>query len=74
MSGYSLFTNCSFYEKNNKLDYYRGKDCLKKFFQDIRKQANSIIDFEEKHISIILKNIVLYVKNHSLKITIKNIR
>ena len=27
-SGYSLFTNCSFDAANNKLDCYRGKDCL----------------------------------------------
>ena len=30
-SGYSLFTNCSFDETKNKLDFYRGKDCMEKF-------------------------------------------
>ena len=30
LSGYSLFTNCSFYITKNKLDYYRGEDCMKK--------------------------------------------
>ena len=35
-------------KKNNKLDYYRGKDCLKRFCQDLMKQARSIIDFEKK--------------------------
>ena len=34
--------------KNNKLDYYRVKDCLKKFCQDLKKQAKSIVDFEKK--------------------------
>ena len=29
-SGYSLFTHCSFDKTKNKLDYYRGKDCIKK--------------------------------------------
>ena len=48
MCGYSLFTDCSFDEKNNKLHYYRGKDCLKRFCQDLMKQARSIIDFEKK--------------------------
>ena len=48
MNGYSLFTSCSFKEKNNKLDYYRGKNCLKRFCQDLKKQARSIIDFEKK--------------------------
>ena len=48
MCGYSLFTHCSFNEKNNVIDYYRGQDCLKKFCQDLRKQAKSIVDFEKK--------------------------
>ena len=48
MSGYSLFTSCSFDEKNNVIDYYRGKDCLKKFCQDLKKQAKSIVNFEKK--------------------------
>ena len=28
--GYSLFTHCSFDKTKNKLDYYRGEDCMKK--------------------------------------------
>ena len=30
-SGYSIFTHCSFDESKNKLNYYRGDDCMKKF-------------------------------------------
>ena len=30
-SGYSIFTHCSFNKSKNKLNYYRGKDCVKKF-------------------------------------------
>ena len=30
-SGYSLFTYCSFDTTKNKLDYYRGKNCMKTF-------------------------------------------
>ena len=26
--GYSLFTNCSFDETKNKLDCYKGEDCM----------------------------------------------
>ena len=48
MCGYSLITHCSFDEKNNTADYYRGKDCLKMFFQDLKKQAKSIVNFEKK--------------------------
>ena len=36
-------------KKNNKLDYYRGKDCLNIFCQDFKKQAKSIVDFEKKN-------------------------
>ena len=53
MCGYSLFTNCSFDKKNNKLDYYRGKDSLKIFCQDLKKQARSITDFEEKELPVL---------------------
>ena len=45
MCGYSLVMHCSFNEKNNVIDYYRGKDCLKKF---LPRQAKSIVDFEIK--------------------------
>ena len=29
-SGYSIFTSCTFDESKNKLNYYRGDDCMKK--------------------------------------------
>ena len=29
-SGYSIFTRSSFDKSKNKLNYYRGKDCMKK--------------------------------------------
>ena len=48
MCGYSLFTHCPFDKKKNVVDNYRGKDCLKKFCEDLRKHAKSIIDFEKK--------------------------
>ena len=38
-SDYSIFTHCSFDQTKNKLDYYRGKDCMKKFCQDLREHA-----------------------------------
>ena len=30
-SGYSIFIHCSFDESKNKLNYYRGDDCMEKF-------------------------------------------
>ena len=47
-SGYSLFTHCSFDKTKNKLDYYRGKDCMKKFCKDLRTNATKIISYEKK--------------------------
>ena len=43
-SGYSIFTHCSFDISKNKLNYYRGKDCMKKFSKDLREHASKIID------------------------------
>ena len=47
-SGYSTFTHCSFDKSKNKLNYYRGKDCMKKFSKDLREHASKIIDYEKK--------------------------
>ena len=46
--GYSLFMHCSFDKTKNKLDYYRGKDCMKRFCKDLRKHAAIIINYEKK--------------------------
>ena len=47
-SGYSIFTHCSFDESKNKLDYYRGDGCMKKFCKDLRTHATKIINYEKK--------------------------
>ena len=47
-SGYSIFTHCSFDESKNKLNYYRGDDCMKKFCKDLRIHATKIINYEKK--------------------------
>ena len=55
-SGYSLFTHCSFDKTENKLDYYRGKDCMKKFRKDLKTHATKIINYEKKKmISLTIK-------------------
>ena len=33
LSGYSLFTQCLFDGRENKLDYYRKRDCMKVFLK-----------------------------------------
>ena len=47
-SDYSLFTRCSFDNSKNKLNYYRGEDCMKKFCKDLRTHATKIINYEKK--------------------------
>ena len=46
--GYSIFTHCPFDKSKNKLNYYRGKDYMKKFSKDLREHASKIIDYEKK--------------------------
>ena len=47
-SGYSLFTHCSFNRAKNKLDLYRGKNCMKNFCLDLKEHATKIINYEKK--------------------------
>ena len=43
-SGYSLFTHCSFDATKNKLDCYRGNDCMEQFCKDLKEHATKIIN------------------------------
>ena len=47
-SGYSIFTHCTFDKSKNKLNYYRGEDCITKFCKDLREHAAKIINYEKK--------------------------
>ena len=47
-SGYSLFTHCSLDHTKNKLDFYRGKNFVKKFCKDLKEHAAKIINYEIK--------------------------
>ena len=58
-SGYSLFTHCSFDKSKNKLDYYRGEDCMKKFCKDLREHTTKIINYEKKKIPLTIKEKIL---------------
>ena len=46
-SGYFLFTYCQCYLKN-KLDCYRGKECMKGFCKDLIEHATKIINYDKK--------------------------
>ena len=43
-----MFTSCSFNEKENKLNYYRGKDFIEKLCKKLKKTAMKIINNKKK--------------------------
>ena len=67
VSGYSLFTNCSFDKTKIKLSYYRGKNCMKNFFKDLREHATKINDcnWTRTHNHLVRKRTL----NHLAKLT-----
>ena len=76
-SGYSLFTHFSFDKTKNKLDYYRGKDCMKKFCKDLREHATKIINYEKKKMIpltteekyiIMNKKFVIYARKNLIRV------
>ena len=62
-SGYSIFTSCSFDESKNKLNYFRGDDCMKKFCKYLREHAMKMINYEKKTIvPLTIKEEICYNK------------
>ena len=49
-SGWSMAIMCLFDKKENKFNYYRGKDCIKKLCKKIKESANEITNREKKEI------------------------
>ena len=47
-SGWAMFTRCSFDKKENKLNYYRGEDCIEQLCKKLKERAMEIIDYKEK--------------------------
>ena len=43
-----MLTKCSFYQKENKLDYYREKNCIEKLCKKLKEHAMKIINYEKK--------------------------
>ena len=43
-----MFRRCSFDKKENKLNYYRGKDCIEKLCKKLKERAMKIINYEKK--------------------------
>ena len=45
-----MFSHCLFDKTKNKLDYYRGKNCMKNFSLALREHAEKIINYEQAKI------------------------
>ena len=45
-----MFTHCSFDVTKNKLDCYRGKDCMERFCKVFKTHATKIINYDKKEI------------------------
>ena len=46
-----MFIRCSFNKKENKTNYYRGKDCIENLCKKLKESAMEIIDYEEREIT-----------------------
>ena len=53
--GFSMSTISAFRSIQNKHDVYRGKDCMKKFFESLRPHAMKIINFRKKILKLLTK-------------------
>ena len=49
----SLFTNCSFDLASNKLNCYRGKDCMERFCKNLKEHAAKKINYEKKEMILL---------------------
>ena len=45
-----MYTHCSFDNTKNKLDFYRGEDCMKKFSDSLKDHLSKIITYEQKEL------------------------
>ena len=67
--GYSLDLVSSFDSKQNKHNFYRGKDCIKRFCSDLKELATKTINYEKEK----SKRNVTYIKKSFVMIKMKKI-
>ena len=49
--GYALNLVCSFDSKQNKRSFYRGKDCIKRFYYDLKELGTKVVNYEQKEMT-----------------------
>ena len=60
--GYSLDLVSSFDSKQNKHDFYREEDCIKRFCSDLKVLGTKIISYEQKELTSLTDNENKYYK------------
>ena len=46
--GYALSLICSFDSKESKHNFYRGRDCIKRFCSDLKDLGRKIVNYKQK--------------------------
>ena len=49
--GYALSLICSFNSKENKHNFYRGRDCIKRFYSDLKELGTKIVNYKQKEMT-----------------------
>ena len=65
-SGYSLLTSCSFDKSENKQTYYRKRDCMKRYCNDLKEHVIRIINYEMKPMDPLIEEEKESYKNQQL--------
>ena len=65
-SGYSLLTSCSFDKSENKQTYYRGRDYMKRFCNDLKEHVTRVTNYEMKPIIALTEEEKESYKNQQL--------
>ena len=79
-SDYSLLTHCQFDVIKNKHDYWRGKDCMKTFCKDLKKECDrnnkrwqkNMIPFTIKQNRSYQEQKVCYIRKKEFSVDNKN--
>ena len=61
--GYALTLVCSFDSKENKHNFYRGGDCIKRFCSDLKELGTKIINYEQKEMIPLTDNEISIMKS-----------
>ena len=55
-SEYSLLTSCSFDKSENKQTYYRGRDYMKRFCDDLKEHVTRLTNYEIKPMDPVIED------------------